>query len=119
MVFWALECHVAAAVTSWDLRFGGPEAVGIASPAVPGTRVTIGDVGGREFSEGETYTIATNSFLCAGGDTYYAFKEASDTEDPVEFGFDYEAISSYLVVGCDHVVPDRYSDAQGRITIIQ
>ena len=91
----------------------------IASPAAPGSRVTISDVGGKGFNENETYSIATNSFICEGGDSYHAFKEASEAQDPVEFGFDYEALSSYLVVGCDHVVPDRYSNAQDRITIIE
>lgn len=89
-----------------------------ASPAKPGARVTISDVGGRGFDEAETYSIATSTFLCAGGDTYYVFKEAADAQQPVTFGFDYEALSSYLVVGCDHRVPDIYAEPQGRITIV-
>ncbi|MBR3317172.1 MAG: hypothetical protein IKG21_05070 [Atopobiaceae bacterium] len=62
--------------------------------------------------------MATSSYLCAGGDTYYAFKLASDAEQPVTFGFDYEALSSYLVAGCDHEVPEEYKEPQGRITIV-
>lgn len=89
-----------------------------ASPAAVGARVTITDVGGRGFDENETYSIATCSFMAMGGDTYYAFKDASDALSPVVFGFDYEAVASYLVVACDHKVPDEYAEAQGRITII-
>lgn len=88
------------------------------SPAAPGGRITIHDVGGREFDEGETYTIAMSNFLCEGGDTYYAFKAAADAEAPQTFGFDFEAITSYLVEGCDHEVPAEYEAPQGRITIV-
>lgn len=89
-----------------------------ASPVNPGARVTIADVGGRGFDKEATYAIAMTTFLCEGGDTYYAFKEAFDAEQPVTFGFDYEAIVSYLVVACDHAVPDSYAEPQGRITIV-
>lgn len=40
-------------------------------------RVTIQSVGGKAFNEKTVYTIATNDFMAAGGDTYYAFKAAS------------------------------------------
>lgn len=89
-----------------------------ASPAAPGARVTIIDVGGRGFSEDATYSIATSSFIADGGETYHAFKEASDVEAPVTFGFDYEALTSYLVEGCDHKVPEQYAEPQGRITVV-
>lgn len=89
-----------------------------ASPAAPGARVTILDVGGRGFSEDETYSIATNSFIAEGGDTYHAFKDASDVEAPVTFGFDYEALTSYLVESCDHAVPEQYAEPQGRIIVV-
>ena len=88
-----------------------------ASPAKPGARVTIVDVGGRGFSESETYTVATCSFMCEGGDTYYAFKQASDAEKPVAYCFDYEAFASYLVEGCDHEVTGDYAEPKGYITI--
>lgn len=89
-----------------------------ASPASPGSRVKITDVGGKGFDESESYSIAASSFLCAGGDTYYAFKKAVDAEPPVTFGFDYEALASYLVEGCKYTVPEEYAEPQGRITII-
>ena len=94
-----------------------PDSV-FASPAAPGSRVTIHDVGGRGFDEGETYTVAASNFLCVGGDTYYAFNAAAEAERPVIFGFDYEAIAGYLVEKCDHEVPKEYEGPQGRITIM-
>ena len=90
----------------------------VISPATPGARVRINDVGGRGFSLDETYTLATVSFLCAGGDTYHVFKEASEAEQPVTFGYDFEALVSYLVEACDHTVPEQYAEPQGRITIL-
>ncbi len=89
-----------------------------ASPADPGSRITIHDVGGKGFDEAAVYTIASTDFICDGGDTYYCFKEAAETGDPVTLGFDYEALSSYLVSGCDHAVPEQYANPQGRITIV-
>ena len=88
------------------------------SPAAPGSRVTITDVGGRGFDLDEVYTIAASNFICQGGDTYYAFKAAADAEQPATFGFDYEAVAGYLVEGCNHEVPEEYEGPQGRITII-
>ncbi len=90
----------------------------VISPAAPGSRVTITDVGGRGFDANATYTIATIEFLASGGDTYYAFKTASEASKPTAFGFDYEAVVSYLTVACNHEVPDQYAAAQGRITIV-
>ena len=89
-----------------------------AAPAAPGTRVRIDDVGGRGFSPDDTYSLAASTFLCVGGDTYYVFKEAAQAEQPVTFGYDYEALSGYLVEACDHVVPEEYAEPQGRITIV-
>ena len=44
-------------------------------------RVTIQTVGGQAFDADATYTIVTNDFLAAGGDTYYAFKAAESGYD--------------------------------------
>lgn len=88
-----------------------------ASPAAPGSRVTILDVAGKGFDEGATYTLATTDFIAGGGDTYYTFKQATDAKQPVTICFDYEAFVSYLVEGCGHVVPASYAEPQGRITI--
>lgn len=90
-----------------------------ASPAAPGSRVTITDVAGRGFDDGETYSVVTSDFVASGGDTYHAFKEATDAESPVTLCFDYEALVSYLIEGCDHEIPAVYAEPQGRITIKQ
>ena len=44
-------------------------------------RVTILTVGGQAFDADATYTIVTNDFLAAGGDTYYAFSAAESGYD--------------------------------------
>jgi 2',3'-cyclic-nucleotide 2'-phosphodiesterase (5'-nucleotidase family) len=87
------------------------------APAAIGSRVKISDVGGRGFDENETYTIATTDFLCEGGDTYHAFLDAAEVEQPQSICFDYEALVSYLVEACDHVVPESYAEPKGLITI--
>lgn len=87
-------------------------------PAKPGSRVTIHSVGGKGWAADAVYSLAISDFLCQGGDTYYAFKQAADAQAPVVCDFDYEALSGYLVVACDHEVPDTYAEPQDRIRII-
>lgn len=89
-----------------------------ASPAKPGSRVTINSVGGRSWNAEDAYTIASYDFIFLGGDTYYVLKQAAETETPTTCDFDYEAFAGYLTVACDHEVPDRYENPQGRITIV-
>ncbi len=55
-----------------DSTYGKPAAI---------QRVTIQSVGGQAFDPNETYTIVTNDFTAAGGDTYYAFKAAKKGYD--------------------------------------
>ena len=86
-------------------------------PLNPGSRVTITDVGGRGFDLEETYALAVSSFIAAGGDSYYVIKQVAESQPTSVFGFDYEAFSGYLVEGCNHEVPERYAEPQGRITI--
>ncbi|MBQ9042974.1 MAG: 5'-nucleotidase C-terminal domain-containing protein [Eggerthellaceae bacterium] len=88
-------------------------------PAKPGSRVTIHSVGGREWKADERYSIAAGDFICQGGDTYYALKQAADAETPIMCDFDYEALSGYLVVACDHEVPKEYSEPRDRIRIVK
>ena len=88
-------------------------------PAAPGARVTIHTVGGADFDENATYTVAVTDFLTQGGDTYYQFKVAAEKEQPVACGFDYEAFAGYLIGPLDHKVDERYKEPQGRITIIE
>ncbi len=92
-----------------------------AKPAKPGARVTISDVGGRGFSLDDTYTVASNDFLCAGGDSYYVFAEAaSKTMKDINYKYD-QCLSYFLKEACNGEVPDEYKDpaGQGRITVIE
>ena len=79
-------------------------------------RVTIQSVGGKAFDPKATYTIATNDFMAAGGDTYYAFKTASVNYDlgvPMD-----EVVMEYVTEELDGVVTaEDYGASEGRITI--
>ena len=79
-------------------------------------RVTIQSVGGKAFDPNATYTIATNDFMAAGGDTYYAFKTASVNYDlgvPMD-----EVVMEYVTEELDGVVTaEDYGASEGRITI--
>jgi len=88
------------------------------APAQPGARVTIADVGGRGFSTTDTYTVAVTDFIAAGGDAYYAFKEAADAKQPTPCDFDYEAFVSYMTEYLGGTVGDAYAQPQGRLTLI-
>ena len=62
-------------------------------------------------------TIATNDFLAAGGDTYYAFKAASANYDigaPMD-----EVLMDYIRTELKGVVGDTYAKPQGRITVVK
>ena len=79
-------------------------------------RVTIQSVGGKAFDPNATYTIATNDFMAAGGDTYYAFKTASVNYDlgvPMD-----EVVMDYITTKLKGVVSaEDYGAPEGRITI--
>ena len=78
-------------------------------------RVTIQSVGGKPFDAKAVYTIATNDFMAAGGDTYYAFKTASANYDlgvPMD-----EVLMDYIKTELKGVVGDTYAQPQGRITV--
>ena len=81
-------------------------------------RVTIQSVGGKAFNLRTVYTIATNDFLAAGGDTYYAFKTASVNYDlgiPMD-----EVVMDYVKTELKGVVSaENYGEAGDRITIIK
>lgn len=90
------------------------------APAKPGSRVTIESVGGEAFDPEALYTIATNDFTAAGGDTYYAFAYANATT-----GYDTgvaleDALVNYVQTELGGVVSaEMYGEPQGRITVIQ
>ena len=79
-------------------------------------RVSIQTVGGKAFDKNATYTIATNDFMAAGGDTYYAFAAASVNYDlglPMD-----EVVMDYITDELDGVVTaEDYGAPNGRITI--
>ena len=78
-------------------------------------RVTIQSVGDKPFDAKAVYTIATNDFMAAGGDTYYAFKTASANYDlgiPMD-----EVLMDYIKTELKGVVGDPYAQPQGRITV--
>lgn len=79
-------------------------------------RVTITSVGGKEFDASATYTIVTNDFMAAGGDTYYAFAAASVNYD-LGTAMD-EAVMEYItsVLG-GTVTAAQYGAPAGRITV--
>ena len=80
-------------------------------------RVTIQSVGGKAFNPKTTYTIATNDFMAAGGDTYYAFNAAGfvDTGVPMD-----EVVMDYIKEELNgKVTAADYGEPAGRITIIK
>lgn len=88
-------------------------------PANPGARITIATVGGQPFDEEALYTIATNDFTAAGGDTYYAFAYANATTG-YKTGVSLEdALVNYTTEVLGGVVGTQYAEPQGRITIIK
>ncbi|MGI6029569.1 MAG: 5'-nucleotidase C-terminal domain-containing protein [Candidatus Heteroscillospira sp.] len=86
------------------------------APAAPGSRVTIKTIGGESYDADKVYTIATNNYSAAGGDTYYVFTQASykyDTGVSLE-----DALISYTNEVLDGVIGEDYAEPQGRITVI-
>lgn len=80
-------------------------------------RVMIQTVGGEAFNPEETYTIVTNDFIGAGGDTYYAFKAASSGYDsgvPLD-----EVVMDYITSELKGVVSKaQYGETDNRIHTI-
>lgn len=91
-----------------DSTYGKPNAV---------NRVTIQSVGGAAFDPAETYTIVTNDFLGAGGDTYYTFKSSPvgyDTGVPLD-----EVLMDYITAQCKGTITKAaYGQTAGRIHMI-
>lgn len=87
--------------------------------ANPGTRIKDVTVNGEPLDLNKTYYIATNDFSAAGGDTYYAFKEAYEAG-----GFNTgvaleDALIHYTKDILGGVIPQgKYGVPQGRIQII-
>ncbi len=78
-------------------------------------RVAIAMVGNKVFNENDTYSIATNDFMAAGGDTYYAFAAATVNYDlgiPMD-----EVLMDYITEELNGVVGAAYAEPAGRITV--
>lgn len=85
------------------------------APANPGSRISKVRINGEALKTDKTYTIATNDFLAAGGDTYYVFKnlESYNTYVALE-----DALVNYTREVLGGVISDEmYGEAAGRITI--
>lgn len=80
-------------------------------------RVSIQTVGGELFDPDEIYTIVTNDFLGAGGDTYYAFS-ASPIGYDLGLPLD-EVVMDYVTTELGGVIPAAdYGQIQNRIHTI-
>ncbi len=81
-------------------------------------RVAIASVGGKDFDEKATYSIATNDFMAAGGDTYYAFASAKTNYDlglPMD-----EVLMDYIKEELGGAVTaEAYGEPAGRITVLE
>ena len=87
------------------------------APANPGSRVTITTVGGEPWDAEKLYTIATNDFTAAGGDTYYAFAYAFQ-QTGIKTGVALEdALVNYTQTVLNGVIGEQYAAPQGRIII--
>ncbi len=87
------------------------------APAKPGARVTIATVGGEAFDPEKLYTIATNDFTAAGGDTYYAFRYANQTTGYKTGVALEDALVNYVAEVLSGNVGEQYAQPQGRITV--
>lgn len=88
-------------------------------PLNPGSRVTIESVGGQPFALDAIYTIATNDFTAAGGDTYYAFRYPNATSGYKTGVALEDALVNYTTTVLGGVVGEQYAQPQGRITVVK
>ncbi len=78
-------------------------------------RVSISSINGKPFSPTDTYAVVTNNFVAAGGDTYYAFSDASDQFD-TGIVMD-EAVMDYVKTQLGGVIKaSDYGNPKGNIT---
>ena len=87
------------------------------APATPGSRVTLYEVAGKPFDPEADYTIATQEFICRGGDAYGALT-LPGTADIHSIGYiDTEAMCNYIKEELHGVIGQQYANSQGRILI--
>ena len=70
-------------------------------------------VNGEDLDVNKDYTIASNSFILAGGDGYSMFIDSEIVETSV--GVDNEVVLKYISEYLNGVVPDKYKQTEGRI----
>lgn len=81
-------------------------------------RVSIQTVGGKAFDPEAVYTVATNDYLAADGDTYSVFGKAGVNYD-TGVALD-QALMDYIDEELDGVVSaERYGQSAGRITTLE
>ncbi|MCR5670429.1 MAG: bifunctional metallophosphatase/5'-nucleotidase [Butyrivibrio sp.] len=80
-------------------------------------RVTIESINGQPFSANDTYAVVTNNFCAAGGDTYYAFANASSQFD-TGIVMD-EAVMDYVKTELHGTIGSKYAQPRGDQTIIK
>ena len=79
-------------------------------------RVTIKNINGKPFDPDAEYIVLANNFIAQGGDTFYAFKNASSQFDT---GISDEyAVRDYITDYLDGVIEAPYDKPQGRVKII-
>ena len=72
-------------------------------------------INGEQLDLLKTYTIASNSFILEGGDGYSMFADAKITKTAV--GVDNEILLKYIQDTLNGVIPEKYKEVEGRITI--
>ncbi len=80
-------------------------------------RVTIESINGQPFSATDTYAVVTNDFCAVGGDTYYAFANASSKFD-TGIVMD-EAVMEYIQKELKGTVGSKYASPRGDQTQIR
>lgn len=88
------------------------------APKEAGSRIKNVKVGGTALDPDATYTLTTNDFIVAGGDTYYALK-APFEDNGIDTGYLLEdCMIDYLQDVCNGVVGTEYEEPHGRIEVI-
>lgn len=86
------------------------------APANPGARIKNVKVNGEPLDLNKTYTLATNDFLAAGGDTYYILKNLSSYNTGVALE---DALINYTSEVLNGVISEEmYGAPKGNITIL-
>lgn len=77
-------------------------------------RVKINNVNGKPFSPKDTYVVAANDFVGAGGDTYNPFARARKVGTG---GIDEQVVCEYIAQRLEGTVGEEYKAPAGRIEI--